>query len=292
LIIIDGSKQYYKGNLHAHTTVSDGRQSPAESVETYRALGYDFLAVTDHWQLNSEGYAGEMLVMRGCEYDFDIANQALHIVGVFPADADPRIIREDAPNRAVSRINRAGGAAILAHPAWSMNTLDVMLSLEEVCGAEVFNAISGMPWGADRAYSGTQLDIAANHGRLYGFLAGDDAHYYDGECGMGWNMVGADTLSAPDIIGALKRGDYYATQGPLIRHAEYDPEVGLYRVECTPASRIVFYSNLPWSRGRCLTGEGLTSGEYSIKREYGERYIRCEVIDEAGRRAWISPIWV
>src|SRR5437879_1236789 len=37
-----------RGNLHAHTTFSDGVRSPAALVAEYEALGYDFLAITDH----------------------------------------------------------------------------------------------------------------------------------------------------------------------------------------------------------------------------------------------------
>ncbi|MGN0324436.1 MAG: PHP domain-containing protein [Oliverpabstia sp.] len=39
---------WYKGNLHCHTTDSDGCLSPAEVVELYRKNGYDFLAISDH----------------------------------------------------------------------------------------------------------------------------------------------------------------------------------------------------------------------------------------------------
>src|SRR5262249_46998313 len=37
-----------KGNLHAHTTFSDGRRPIREVIRRYRDLGYDFLAITDH----------------------------------------------------------------------------------------------------------------------------------------------------------------------------------------------------------------------------------------------------
>ena len=37
-----------RGNLHAHTTLSDGIRTPAQLIAEYEALGYDFLAVTDH----------------------------------------------------------------------------------------------------------------------------------------------------------------------------------------------------------------------------------------------------
>ena len=46
---------WYKGNLHTHTTRSDGRKSPEEVMALYRDHGYDFLALTDHWIPSEEG---------------------------------------------------------------------------------------------------------------------------------------------------------------------------------------------------------------------------------------------
>ena len=37
-----------RGNLHAHTTFSDGVRAPERLIAEYEALGYDFLAITDH----------------------------------------------------------------------------------------------------------------------------------------------------------------------------------------------------------------------------------------------------
>ena len=44
----DSIMGFYKGNLHSHTTNSDGRLTPIEAVSYYRKHGYDFLALTDH----------------------------------------------------------------------------------------------------------------------------------------------------------------------------------------------------------------------------------------------------
>ena len=41
--------RFYRGNLHTHSTRSDGGLSPAAVVASYRERGYDFLALTDHF---------------------------------------------------------------------------------------------------------------------------------------------------------------------------------------------------------------------------------------------------
>lgn len=289
MLIIDPAKRFYKGNTHTHTTCSDGRRSREECIEIYRNLGHDFLAITDHWQLGNEEWHGNFLVMRGVEYNFRLHQQDMHIVGLFSAGADPEIPNGFGDhNEVIRRINRAGGAAIFAHPAWSMNTLDVMLELEDVCAAEVFNAVSGVPWNGDRAYSMSHMDIAANHGRLFHFVTGDDTHFYTGECGMGVNMVQAEELSAQGIIAALKAGKSYCTQGPEVYRAEYAPETRIYTVDCSDAAHVVFYSDAVWSDDRCTSGENLNHVEYRARAN--EHYLRCEVIDQNGKKAWIAPV--
>src|SRR5438876_10345027 len=37
-----------RGNLHAHSLFSDGVRSAEQVIAAYEALGYDFLAITDH----------------------------------------------------------------------------------------------------------------------------------------------------------------------------------------------------------------------------------------------------
>jgi hypothetical protein len=66
-----------KGNLHTHTTFSDGRLPIDQVVARYRELGYDFLAITDHDDRIHEDYwfqipAGDdqLLVLPGVEIDY------------------------------------------------------------------------------------------------------------------------------------------------------------------------------------------------------------------------------
>jgi predicted metal-dependent phosphoesterase TrpH len=66
-----------KGNLHAHTTFSDGVLSPHRLVEEYERLGYDFLAITDHDDLIGAAYwqalerlAPGLLLFHGVELSY------------------------------------------------------------------------------------------------------------------------------------------------------------------------------------------------------------------------------
>jgi hypothetical protein len=35
--------RFLKGNIHTHSTLSDGKRAPEDVVETYRRGGYDFM---------------------------------------------------------------------------------------------------------------------------------------------------------------------------------------------------------------------------------------------------------
>jgi hypothetical protein len=74
-----------RGNLHAHTTYSDGVRTPAALVREYESRGYDFLAITDHEDHDNwvePGYRealdqlhSDLLLFRGIELNFDPLSQ-------------------------------------------------------------------------------------------------------------------------------------------------------------------------------------------------------------------------
>ena len=44
-------KRWYKGSLHAHSTESDGDESPENVAQWFRDHGYDWLVLSDHNRL-------------------------------------------------------------------------------------------------------------------------------------------------------------------------------------------------------------------------------------------------
>ena len=119
--------------------------------------------------------------------------------------------------------------------------------------------------------------------RCYPLLAADDTHYYEkGEACLSWIMVQAEDNSPASLLRAIRRGDFYATQGPEV-HLEKTGNG--YTVRCSPVSEIVFLSNATWSP-RVFEGEALCEAYYE-PLPY-ERYLRVQVKDAEGRLAWTN----
>ncbi|MCE5342369.1 MAG: hypothetical protein LLF96_02115 [Eubacteriales bacterium] len=277
---------FWKGNLHCHTTMSDGVKTPREAIALYRRLGYNFLAITDHRRVTvPESHVEEgMLLLPGIELDYNLPEEVVHIVGFgMTSDLLPRLRYELGPQAGVNAIRACDGRAIVAHPHWSLNTMTTLLAIHDATAAEIYNSMSYL-----RPDSSDILDVTAAHGKLYPLVASDDTHAYEGEEGVSYTMVQAEELSAEAIKRAMDEGLFYASQGPRIEQITLDE--GKMTVQCSPVERVYFHSNLVWTPGRPVIGKDLKQASYTLQREHGERFVRCQVIDTQGKSAWSSPI--
>ena len=291
--LIDEKLPQWKGNLHTHTHYSDGRRQADEVVKFYEEAGYDFLALTDHRKVTDPAqFDTPLLLIPGIELDYFITNgyrQAVHMVGVGVQDGVmdyPGILEN--PENGIKAMLAQNAAVILAHPAWSLNEPAVIADLKAkgVCAVEIFNNVSQPPWNANRADSSSILDLCNGMGCFLPVVAGDDAHFYNGDqCGA-FLMVSAPELTRESVLDALKNGRVYASQGPKIESAVL--ENGVFTVRCSPAEQIIFYSNMPWVAGRCRREHGITESAYELKEN--DTFVRAEITDAQGRKAWTSPI--
>lgn len=69
--LLPHSGQFYKANLHCHSTVSDGEFSPEELKKIYMEKGYSIIAFTDHEVLvpHPELCDETFLALNGCELE-------------------------------------------------------------------------------------------------------------------------------------------------------------------------------------------------------------------------------
>lgn len=280
--------------LHQHTRRSDGRRTPEEVAALYAAAGYDAVAFTDHYVYGHADVIDGMPILAGAEYHKghrDAKEGIFHILCLF-ADKEPNITREMqlGPQAMIDAIHEAGGIAVLAHPAWSMNTPEVIASLRGVDATEIFNTGSDVGMN-HRGDSSLIVDMLASDGIYFPLIATDDSHRY----GVGdimdhctsAVMVECDSLDPKALKKAILEKRFYATTGPEIHLSRLAD--GGFAVDCSPATEIVFTSNSVYMPDRILRGEGLTHGEYHPNTEI-ERYIRAYVTDSNGKRAWSNII--
>ncbi|MDD4774501.1 MAG: CehA/McbA family metallohydrolase [Eubacteriales bacterium] len=276
--------KWFRGNLHTHTTRSDGRLDPADAAELYRSAGYDFLALTDHWVLSEGDRAGDMLLLPGCEYNSptgDTRKGVVHIVGA-GMKTDPGIARGADMQTAVDAINNAGGIAIYAHPAWSLNSPDQIKPFSGLSGVEIYNSTCGLPSNT-RPYSGMIIDLLARDGYILPVMAADDTHSYNGDETKSFIMVNAAELTAESIMGAIRGGKMYASQGPELYLAL---EGDTITARTSPVEHIFFFSDT--CGGAVNTKSGMTGATYKIRAS--DHFVRAEAVDTEGRYAWSQII--
>lgn len=271
-----------------HTTRSDGRLSVEEAAYHYRSAGFDAVAVTDHWRYFEGGSYEGLTLISGCEYNLgrhDTISGVMHILGL-GMKKDPNLSREgaDAPT-VLEGIRAAGGLAVLAHPAWSLNTPEEVCALEGIDLVEIYNTVSGVGQSS-RPYSGYFADLLANRGVFYPLIATDDAHFYRGEdeC-KSFVSVKAENASAEALLAGIRRGDFFASQGPELFVWREGNEIA---VRCSECCSIDFLSNTSYAKDKMLRGENLREGRYTVKE--WEKWVRVEVCDKMGRYAWSSAI--
>ena len=276
----------YRVNLHMHTTLSDGRVEPKEAERIYRAAGYDAIAITDHWVYGEEHKTEDgLLVLSGAEYNIlgTTSREGLfHIVG-FGMKTKPVIDQSADAQGAIDAIKAAGGVAVIAHPAWSLNTPEHILPLTGADATEIYNTISGL-YMSRRADSSLIVDMLGAKGRFYPLIAADDTHRYEADACYAYVMVKAAECTSEAICKAILDGDFYASEGPEVHIWREGDEIV---ARSSPVQEIVFLSDSVWSR-RAFTADGITEARYKISPT--DTFVRAEVTDENGLRAWTNII--
>lgn len=250
----------------------------------YKNAGFDAVAMTDHWVYHGEDKIEDLAIISGCEYNLggsDTAIDVMHIVG-FGMKKDPQIERKTATRQSViDQINACGGFAVLAHPYWSLNDKEDVKKLNGFSFVEIYNSVSDVCM-SNRADSSYIIDSLANDGIVIPLVATDDVHYYNGQDnGISFVMVKAKSGKPKEILKALANGDYYSSQGP---HLEVKRERNKVFVECSPCQKIAFMTNAAWAPDRMVRADSVESAEYTLKDF--EKWLRVEVTDKNGNRAW------
>ncbi|RST86980.1 phosphotransferase [Aquibium carbonis] len=295
LTAFTSSGRFLRGNLHCHSSRSDGDPTPERVCAFYREAGYDFISLTDHFMerfgypiVDTTGFRAEgFTTLIGAELHAPgLGNGEIwHLVANgLPLDFARPQSGEGAAELAQRAID-AGAFVSLAHPGWYGLTLNDALALPEVHAVEVFNSICD--WETGRGDGGYLIDQMLNAGRHAGVIATDDAHRYQGEACRAWVMVKAEENTPEAILSALKAGAYYASQGPEIRHVEIDRD--WLNVETSPVDSVWLVGHA--SRSKVVMGPGITHARLPLEK-FSQGWARLVVRDGQGRHAWSNSLRV
>ncbi len=287
-----------RGNLHTHSTRSDGMRSPDDVIAAYRDQEYDFISLTDHFMeryqfpiVDTSDYrTNGFTTLFGAELHGPALRngEIWHIVAVgLPLDFAHASPGESGPEIA-ARAQAAGAFVGIAHPGWYGLTLDdAMLVAPHADAVEIYNQTARLD--SDRAdgwYLAEHLAMATGTPLLA--YAADDAHFKDRAdfCG-GWVMVKSEENSPESLLAALKSGAFYSSMGPELRDIRREGDELV--IECSPVEEV--YVTGPGIKRAYQQRSAITSARFPVEKFVGG-WARVTVVDRAAQRAWSNPFTV
>ncbi|MCU0831545.1 MAG: CehA/McbA family metallohydrolase [Rhizobiaceae bacterium] len=295
--------RFWRGNLHTHSTLSDGVLEPEEVCRRYRDEGYDFISLTDHFVGHFNYPIADTLPFRtnrfttilGAElHSGPMENGELwHILAVglpkdfapsHTPDFSPRSDQETGPELA-ARAVAAGAFVAIAHPQWSGLTVADARSLAAAHAVEVYN--HGCAMGCDRPDGFAIADQLLADERKLTLIATDDAHFSEPDHFGGWVMVKAEANEPDALLAALKRGDFYSSQGPELRDVRIEGD----EVHVEMSACAAFIVSGAGTAAKAVHGHSMTRASLPLARFSNSPFIRVTVVDAAGKKAWSNPVW-
>jgi hypothetical protein len=294
--------RFWRGNIHTHSNLSDGKLAPAEVVQAYKDAGYDFMQLSEHFIGNFDWPMADTRSFRsntvttliGAELHAPVTavGELWHIVAAgLPLDF-PKNLDGETGARVAARAREAGAFIGIAHPAWSQLTMEDGRAITSAHAVEIYN--HGCAIENDRGDGWYLLDQMLSEGTRLSAFATDDAHFKTPDHFGGWVHVKAESLDPDALLDGLKKGHYYSSMGPRID--EISMEGKTLNVRCSPVDTITVVCGT--SRTVSRFSRSVTEAELDLKKldngwltTKSSPWFRVTVIDGAGKRAWSNPIW-
>ena len=318
---------FYKANLHTHSTISDGKLTPKEVKEAYKALGYQILCLTDHNTIANHSDLSEpdFLMLTGVEININSQNkhpagtQVYHLnliakrpdnlwtpakaYHAYPAalpyeekmDCEEMDLQysPESVNAMIAKANEKGFLVMYNHPTWSCQSYPDYAPLKGLWGMELRNTeccLLGNNENNFRVYK----DLLTLGNRVYP-LGTDDMHA-PRALGQSWIMVGASDLSYGSVIKALENGDFYMSCGPKITSLRVEGDV--LKVTCSDAQRINMETHGRPAKVAIAEGEPLRDAEFPLDNFFAkadgdpEAFIYITVTAPDGSYAITRPYYL
>lgn len=289
--------QYFKANLHTHSTISDGQLSPQEVKQLYKDLGYQILALTDHNIIadHSDMNEPDFLMLTAVEINHNNENyrprfdgQVYHLNLIakrpdnlwFPGIPEKRFplsqpykdkmqyegmstaYSTEAVNAMIAKANEKGFLVMYNHPTWSGQSYPDYAPLKGLWAMELRNSECYM-LGNNENNHRVFKDLLNLGNNLYP-VGADDMHK-PRAAGLSWIMVGAPQLRYDSVIEALEKGDFYMSCGPQIHSLEITGNT--LKITCSDAQTVALESHGRFARRvSAENGQLLRQAEFDLTR--------------------------
>ncbi len=290
---------WYKGNLHAHTTHSDGDTQPEGVIQWYRDHDYDFLSITDHnFLLNVSDYAAlqddGFILISGNEISDGYENRSLHLLALglhdeklkpVGGESIPAVLQNN-----VTAIRQAGAVPVLAHPnfTWAFGA-EELIGIRNCVLFEVLNAHPAVNNQGDDSRPSTEemWDRALSAGKLIYGIGTDDTHKIATYPGKSWVMVQAPELSESSILEALENGDFYVSTGVVLDN--YKVTRSAVKIRIHPDGETRYTTSFIGEGGRVMARSDSLNPVF--KKSRGLLYVRAKIEDTNGNLALTQPVF-
>jgi hypothetical protein len=303
-------RTFQRGNIHTHTSRSDGRQSPLEVATWYRDHGYQFLAITDHDVLVDPAEIRDVegpgfVLLPGEEISSSAKEKPVHVQAVcidrFIASGHYETPLE-ALTAGVTAVHEQNGFAVVNHPnfGWAFGLPD----LAPLPGSYALEIWSGHPTvhssgDATRPSHVAMWDELLTRGRKVTAVAVDDEHTLnptdggtDALPGQAWIETFGELGRRP-ICEALRGGRLYASSGVVFRRLRVEPGRLTVWVD-DPGVTVVFVASASQILAT-LTGDALVRDDDGFAATYalrgGEAYVRAQALSPNGGAAWTQAYY-
>ncbi len=295
-----GGQKLFKGDLHLHSSLSDGDCAPEEMFDRLTECGFDFCCLADHDLPGEARSHGDLLVLPGQEMSAETG----HIVAL-----SSETVRDESWNtaRQLQAIAEAHGFSILSHPRIREFVKDQRPTytparlINELAG--LFNGIeiythnlrSGPRVAIDRldaiwTWLTTRRDEPEETPLIpvWGF-ASSDGHWADHITENVGILVWADELSQSSLLDAIARGAFYSLADSKARLSgiSVDGERLFARATDAAMMGVVESRGLP---AKVVTSESSGDMEIDYPIRGDEGYLRVEAMDSDGHCVYTNPI--
>lgn len=274
-----GGSLSLKGQLHSHTTFSDGADTPAVLGQAYKDAGYDFLAITDHDAISSDPSVSGLIFIPGIEEI--IGGQHPHVTAFDVIDQTtetslPKIIDYHRKKNRIVSIAHPGVLTPIMPLCPDRHTLDILDGYNFI---EVYNSLC-LPIIEDI------WDRLLSNGSKVFATAVDDCHDKNGSnFNKGWVVVFANNNTKIDILRSLRKGNFYSSTGN-------DITITLSGNIITATSSNNSNFKFIGKNGYIYqTNSNVLNASYTINGDEGYIRVLSEKVSD-GKLAWSQPIFI